>query len=271
MTANLNGKKDAYYFSHDANAHNDEKLINLRIEHDWYGYGLYWAIIELLREATGYKLKCNYKAIAYTLHCDCKKIESIINDFNLFEITKNDFFYSSSLMRRMKIKEAKSNNARNAAIIRWGGKAKDVQADCKSNANETNKKEKNETKINKTIVVPACERIRKKHPKVSLPIETDRSIHNAIMREIENGKTEDEAIDLIENGTMKYAAEFIEDNKFAKDAIPWYNGGGYLANAENKKNKNIKNNEKPLTFEEQKENWNKENENYQSVYAVEEN
>ena len=50
-------KKDAYYFSHDSNAMNDEKCIllieNLKME----GYGIFWALLETLREQTDYKCK----------------------------------------------------------------------------------------------------------------------------------------------------------------------------------------------------------------------
>ncbi len=37
-----------YYFSHDANAHNDPKILRLRVEHGWAGYGIYWLLIEML-------------------------------------------------------------------------------------------------------------------------------------------------------------------------------------------------------------------------------
>jgi len=62
-----------------------------------------------------------------------------------------------------------------------------------------------------------------------LPIIANTSILNAIQREVDKGKTEAEAIDLIENATMQYAAEFIDEVKFADKAQKWYDGGGYLA------------------------------------------
>ena len=36
------------YFPHDSNARNDVKLIKLRSKLDWEGYGIYFALIELL-------------------------------------------------------------------------------------------------------------------------------------------------------------------------------------------------------------------------------
>jgi hypothetical protein len=47
--------KDAYYFSHDANAHNDPKMIELRLLCGWEGIGIYWAFIEVLRDIPNYK------------------------------------------------------------------------------------------------------------------------------------------------------------------------------------------------------------------------
>jgi len=39
-------KKEAYYFSLDSNARDDPKILQLRMEMGWEGYGLFWAIIE---------------------------------------------------------------------------------------------------------------------------------------------------------------------------------------------------------------------------------
>ena len=42
--------KDAYYFSHDSNARNDQRLIKIRMKYGMEGYGIYFGIIEILRE-----------------------------------------------------------------------------------------------------------------------------------------------------------------------------------------------------------------------------
>ena len=44
--------KDVGYFSHDSNAHRDYKMVKLRTKLGWGGYGLFWAIIENLRNET---------------------------------------------------------------------------------------------------------------------------------------------------------------------------------------------------------------------------
>ena len=64
--------KNSFYFPHDCNARNDQKLINLRMKHGMRGYGIYFGIMELLMEANSYQLPLNYQAIAYDLREDAK-------------------------------------------------------------------------------------------------------------------------------------------------------------------------------------------------------
>ncbi len=129
--------KDAYYFSHDANAHHDPKIIKLRQKHGWSGYGIYWALVELLRNESDYKLTANYSLYAYALQTDEKCIKEVVEDFDLF-VVENGNFYSASLLKRMEWKEAKSQKAREAADIRWKKKRK-----------------------NKKVMRPQCQRIAK--------------------------------------------------------------------------------------------------------------
>jgi len=50
----LSMAKDAYYFSHDSNSRQDPKISALRSKFGWAGYGLFWAIIEVLRDQPDY-------------------------------------------------------------------------------------------------------------------------------------------------------------------------------------------------------------------------
>ena len=49
--------KDAYYFSHDSNARNDEKIMAMRSVYGLPGYAMYFMIVEILREQSNYKIK----------------------------------------------------------------------------------------------------------------------------------------------------------------------------------------------------------------------
>jgi hypothetical protein len=93
--------KQSYYFSHDSNARNDVKIIKLRREMGLEGYGIYWCIIETLRDTSEYKLPVNaIDDIAFGLVVDAEKVRSVIVDYDLF-IVSNDEFYSDRLLRNM--------------------------------------------------------------------------------------------------------------------------------------------------------------------------
>jgi len=45
--------KSAFYFDHDYNARNDQKVLTLRSEYGWHGYGVFFGIVESLCESDG--------------------------------------------------------------------------------------------------------------------------------------------------------------------------------------------------------------------------
>lgn len=49
--------KEAYYFSHDATAQDDEKIMNLMGHLSWKGYGLFWAIVEKISLSENFKIR----------------------------------------------------------------------------------------------------------------------------------------------------------------------------------------------------------------------
>lgn len=108
------------YFSHDSNARNDEKLIRLRMRHKWEGYGIFWAIIEKLRDSSDYMCVVDYDIIAYDLRADTATIKSIVEEFGLFAFTEDrKCFYSESLMKRMAVMDKTSELQRERVRKRW--------------------------------------------------------------------------------------------------------------------------------------------------------
>ena len=115
-----NNKKEAYYFSHDSNARNDDKILAVRMKLGMEGYGIYWSIIEKMRENADYMCIKDYNVIAFDLRVSSEKIKSLVEDFNLFIFTENSKkFYSESFLERMATKDYKSKKAKKAAEIRW--------------------------------------------------------------------------------------------------------------------------------------------------------
>lgn len=152
--------KEAFYFSHDSNARQDEKIIALRMKLGWEGYGLYWAIVEKLREATDYKLSTDYNVISFDLRVDSKVIKAIIEDFELFVFSENGkSFWSERMMRNMEQKEEKSKKARDSANKRWSKSdfSNDSNADAMRTHNEGNaikEKKVNKSKVNNIPPLP---------------------------------------------------------------------------------------------------------------------
>ena len=94
-------EKQSYYFSHDSNARNDVKIIKLRRQLGLEGYGLYWCLIEMLRDAPENKLPIDaIDDIAFSLNISKEKIETVINLYGLFTVDQANFF-SQRLIRSM--------------------------------------------------------------------------------------------------------------------------------------------------------------------------
>lgn len=106
--------KDAYYFSHDSNAKDDPKCVLLIEQLGLEGYGIYWVLIEVLRDQPEYKYPLALiPAIARRYNTTSEKMKTVIGNYGLFNVDENDFF-SLSLMERMKYYEYKKELARSA-------------------------------------------------------------------------------------------------------------------------------------------------------------
>ena len=135
--------KDAYYFSHDSNARNDQRLLKIRMKHGMEGYGIYFAIVEVLREQQDYILTLpDLPCIAYDLRVEIGLIEEIVFNYDLFEV-EDDKFYSRSLKRRMEKLDDKKKVRAEAG--RKGGKAS-----AKVKQKSTDAQAVKESKVNKT-------------------------------------------------------------------------------------------------------------------------
>lgn len=98
--------KSTNYFSHDSNARNDEKLVRLRMKQGAAGYGVYFMILERLREEADCMSAKDYNMIAFDLRVDAAIVKSVVEDFGLFTFTDDGkCFYSESFTRRMDIKD----------------------------------------------------------------------------------------------------------------------------------------------------------------------
>lgn len=111
--------KDAYWFKHDSNARTDEKIIDLRSDLGYEGYGIYWALIEFLRETENYEAEYKPKRLAMALQTDEGLISQVIEGYRLFNLDDNGIFYSESLKKRMEPLDEKRKQQREKALKRW--------------------------------------------------------------------------------------------------------------------------------------------------------
>lgn len=95
-------KKDAFCFPHDSNAKDDPKCVLLIDQLGCEGYGIYWILIEILREQPEYSYPIALlPSLAKRYGTTAKKFEDVIFKYCLFKIVdtpKGKCFYSNSLI-----------------------------------------------------------------------------------------------------------------------------------------------------------------------------
>ena len=221
-------KKNAYFFSHDCNARLDEKMLAVRMKHGVEGYGVYFMLIERLTEAADHMSKREYDALAFDFRCKNELVQSVVEDFNLFQFTEDgEKFYSESLIKRMEILEDVRNKRRAAANKRWGNK-KQMQDNDNANANKT------ECKCNaEAPVFDAKERKEKDTTKVVSKEETTVSSSFSSNEEnVSDGKPPDVATAAVERIDYEKLIEFWNE----KTKCKW----GRLTNIENNRRKMVR-------------------------------
>ena len=116
--------KDAYYFPHDSNAKDDPKCIMLIEELGLEGYGIFWALIETLRDQPDYKAPvAMLPALARRYNSSGEKFKAVVSRYGLFQVDQEEFFYSSSFRTRMNAIDLKrkelSEAGKRGNAIRW--------------------------------------------------------------------------------------------------------------------------------------------------------
>ena len=138
--------KDAYYFSHDSNAFHDPKIIKMVMELGLISYGIYWVIVENLRNEQEYRLhKDDIQTIAYQCRCEEAIVEQIISKYQLFIYNEKGHFYSESLNKRMEIMDELKEKR-----IEAGRKGGIASSKARATVEHTSSTKLNYTKLNQT-------------------------------------------------------------------------------------------------------------------------
>lgn len=95
---------------------------------------------------------------------------------------------------------------------------------------EVEDKEREKARM-RDMLLPAVERIKGKHPRLSEPPLTEAAIMKAIFGKIEKGASLEEAVSRIEQATEQYAAATAQwpenERRFIVSSRKWFENGGY--------------------------------------------
>lgn len=178
-----NEKKETCYFSHDANAKDDFKIMLLIEELGLEGYGIFWVLIETLREQQNYKYPLKLLSVlARKYNTTLAKLEVVVRNYHLFVIEDDCFFYSSSLNRRMqKMEEAREQRVIAGKISAAKRKEKQLkelqQLEINLSVNDSSKRPLNECSTNvQQIKEKKNKEKENKENKTSLIICTDNEV-----------------------------------------------------------------------------------------------
>ena len=113
--------KDGPFLTHDIGARNDPKLLELQMEMGGAGLAIYWCLVEMLWENSGY-LPLKYRQLAFSLRwCSPEEVERVVTEFGLFE-NDEEQFWSPSALRRINYRDGVSAKKSAAGKASRGGR-----------------------------------------------------------------------------------------------------------------------------------------------------
>lgn len=119
--------KSSFYFDHDYSARNDQKVLCLRAEFGWFGYGVYFAILESLCESNGYIKRVALAGLSVGLNMDKAELTKIVDyciEIELFHSDEEGFF-SNRIVEHLEYRKSLSDAGKK------GGRGKKKVSDKK--------------------------------------------------------------------------------------------------------------------------------------------
>ena len=115
--------KDTFWFRHDSNAKDDPKCVLLIDQLGLEGYGIYWVLVEILREQPDYTYPIALlPPLARRYNTTAEKMKAVVCGYGLFELRDDKIFFSESLLRRMEEYNLLREKRKAAGAL--GGRAK---------------------------------------------------------------------------------------------------------------------------------------------------
>lgn len=147
--------KETFYFTHDYNARNDDKILELRAKYGAEGYGIFWMIVETMAENSNggsNSLLIGGLSLGFGVKVELlKEVFKYCIEIGLFYKKKN-FFYSKRLLTHKGFRAELSKNGTLGAEKRWS-KNREAMAGLSGGYGDPNAKERKgkENKENKGI------------------------------------------------------------------------------------------------------------------------
>lgn len=119
--------KDSFYFSHDYNARNDPKILELRSEYGMEGYGIYWCLIETMAEDDeGVVIATLIGGLSVGYGVPKNRLLEIIQFMIKIGLLHqdNDEIYSLRLREHKNMRKALSDKGKEGAEKRWENERK---------------------------------------------------------------------------------------------------------------------------------------------------
>jgi len=128
-------EKDAFYFPHFCNARNDRKIKRLRKELGIEGYGIFFMVLEVLREQTDYKYPIDDIDLLADEFCTSEqKVRTVVTNYDLFRVDSKKKLFSAKLITYLQPMLERREKAKVASMIRWDKYKAQLNQDDISNA-----------------------------------------------------------------------------------------------------------------------------------------
>lgn len=110
-------KKDAYYFPHFSNARSDRKVQRLREELGLEGYGIFFMLLEVLRDQSDLRYPMtDIDLLAREFVTSEPKVRTVICNYNLFNVDEEQKFFSPKMIVYLQPYFEKRERARTASL-----------------------------------------------------------------------------------------------------------------------------------------------------------
>lgn len=196
--------KETFYFTHDYNARNDDKILELRSLSGAEGYGIFWMIVETMAENSNGGVKATLiggLSLGYGVAKDTLLgVFKNCLDIGLF-YEKEGFYFSKRMLTHKELRTKLSESGKAGAEKRWGGYSP-------PNAKERKGKERKENKSINNAPLENSNLFRKPN------VPNFEEVHRVF---VQNG------------GTEEMAKTFFNSN----EGVSWFKNGSPIINFSN--------------------------------------